>query len=213
MSKSRYNPLIHHRRSIRLKGYDYSQKGSYFLTFCTQNRKHFFGEIEDGEMVFNDAGTMINEWWEKLPEKYPDIQLGAYITMPNHFHGIVINTGIGNNIGADVGADVGADPRVRPNSDDRSSSSDDSTSPETAKSDVILGEHVGSPLRDVVRWFKTMTTNAYIRGVKNDNWERFDGKLWQRNYYEHIIRDEKADNNISNYIINNPKNWEKDTLK
>ncbi len=201
---SKYNPLIHHRRSIRLKGYDYAQKGAYFVTFCVKNRKHFFGKIENNEMVFNDAGLMINEWWEKLPEKFSDIQLGAYITMPNHFHGIIINDG---HVGANS---VGATPRGRPQSSDNRPILGDhngSTNP------PILGDHMGSPLHSVVMWFKTMTTNMYIRGVKNHDWERFDGKLWQRDYYEHIIRNEQSYDLISNYIVTNPAKWDSDTLR
>jgi len=75
-----------------------------------------------------------------------------------------------------------------------------------------LGQHIGSPLHRVVQWFKTMTTNEYIRGVKNLNWEPFDKKLWQRNYWEHIVRDENSYFKISNYIINNPMNWKEDIL-
>ncbi|MDH5381382.1 MAG: hypothetical protein OEW75_11045 [Cyclobacteriaceae bacterium] len=74
------------------------------------------------------------------------------------------------------------------------------------------GEHMGSPLRGVVQWFKTMTTNEYIRGVKNLGWQPFDGKLWQRNYYEHIIRNERAYQYLSEYIRNNPEKWDIDTF-
>ena len=73
-----------------------------------------------------------------------------------------------------------------------------------------MGEHAGSPLHRVLQWFKTMSTNEYIRGVKNNNWIPFDGKLWQRNYWEHIIRDEKSYQTISEYIINNPAKWTED---
>jgi hypothetical protein len=73
-----------------------------------------------------------------------------------------------------------------------------------------LGEHTGSPLRAVVQWFKTMTTNEYIRGVKTLGWQRFNEKLWQRNYWEHIIRNNHSYQSIVNYIINNPMNWTKD---
>ena len=76
-----------------------------------------------------------------------------------------------------------------------------------------MGEHIGSPLHLVVQWFKTMTTNEYIRGVKNLDWEPFHGKLWQRNYWEHIIRNEQSYQRISNYIINNPAKWDSDKLK
>jgi len=77
----------------------------------------------------------------------------------------------------------------------------------------ILGEHIGSPLHRVVQWFKTMTTNEYIRGVKTLGWKPFDGKLWQRNYWEHIIRNENSYHRIAQYILKNPQNWDNDTLK
>ena len=80
-------------------------------------------------------------------------------------------------------------------------------------SSTILGEHIGSPLHRVMQWFSTMSTNEYIRNVKSNNWDRFDGKLWQRNYWEHIIRNEKSHQRISKYIINNPKNWDDDKFK
>jgi REP element-mobilizing transposase RayT len=76
----------------------------------------------------------------------------------------------------------------------------------------VLGEHIGSPLQRVMQWFKTMSTNEYIRNVKTNNWPRFDGKLWQRNYWEHIIRDEKSYSAISEYIINNPLKWNNDSI-
>ena len=182
---NKYNPHIHHRRSIRLKGYDYAQAGLYFITICCQNRMRRFGNIENGEMILNDAGTMIIKWYNELENKFPDIKCDVMIVMPNHFHCIVEN--------------IGADLRVCPVNETNPISNGD-----------VLGEHIGSPLHRVVQWFKTMTTNDYIRGVKNLGWQPFDGKLWQRNYYEHIIRDEKSYNNISNYIINNPLNWRED---
>ena len=184
----RYNSNIHHRRSIRLKGYDYSQAGLYFVTICVQNNEHLFGKIENKKMVLNDAGKMIEKWCAKLPIKYPDITLGEYIIMPNHFHAIIINNG---NI---------VHRRGEP-----------TCSPITGNCDKSSqGEHVGSPLHGVVRWFKTMTTNEYIRNVKTLGWKPFDKKLWQRNYYEIIIRNNRACKFIANYIINNPATWEKD---
>jgi putative transposase len=257
-----YNPDIHHRRSIRLKGYDYSKKGAYFITLNLKNRLCLFGNIVDDEMLLNEAGIMVNKWWEKIPEKFPGIELGVYQIMPNHFHAIVINNGIGNSVGVDpcvnptnthdpcvnptnthdpcvnptnthdprvnpnnpptptVGTNpgvrpdafpktiVGVDPRVNPMNEitgqtHRSAPTDNDIT-------QIEGEHMGSPLRDIVQWFKTMSTNEYIRGVKSLNWHPFYGKLWQRNYWEHIIREERSSQAIANYIINNPKNWKQD---
>ncbi|WP_114781292.1 transposase [Botryobacter ruber] len=211
-----YNPLIHHRRSIRLKGYDYTQAGAYFITICVQNKSCLFGDIRNSQLFLNEAGRIIEKWWQKIPEKFPDIELDEYIVMPNHFHAIVVN--------------VGANPRVRPNHDPDNApdfapnhdpnhaapnQADPTMRPYSAASDSgsgspVLGEHVGSPLHRVVQWFKTMTTNEYIRGVKQLGWLPFNGKLWQRNYYEHIIRHERGYQNIADYIRHNPAKWKED---
>jgi REP element-mobilizing transposase RayT len=205
-----YNPTIHHRRSIRLKGYDYSQSGLYFVTICVQNRECLFGKTADGEMVLDNAGKMIEKWCAELPNKFSDIMLDEFVIMPNHFHAIIINTGIG-------GGDVWADLRVCPDDannvcPDESNKHNNNISGERNVSGEhnILGEHAGSPLHRVVQWFKTMTTNEYIRGVKTLNWQPFNKKLWQRNYWEHIIRNDESYQRIANYIINNPAHWEDD---
>jgi putative transposase len=96
----RFHPERHHRRSIRLKGYDYRQAGAYFVTVCTQDRSFLFGEMVHGEMRLNDAGKMVYDVWNELPAFYPGVQTDAFIVMPNHIHGIIIL--------------VGADPRVCP---------------------------------------------------------------------------------------------------
>jgi putative transposase len=190
ISKMQYNPKIHHRHSIRLKGYDYSQAGLYFITICIKDRKCLLGKIIDGKMILNDAGLMVEKWYYELKNKYPYIECGEFIVMPNHFHCIVINNG------SRVPVSIGADLCVCPKS--------------TNESEHDLGEHAGSPLRRMVQWFKTMTTNEYIRGIKNHGWQPFNGKLWQRNYWEHIIRDEKSHQRISVYILNNPDKWQND---
>ena len=203
----KYDPQKHHRRSIRLKGYDYSQVGMYFITTCTQHREHFFGHIENEEMILNDAGRMIDKWWQKIPEKFKDIELDVYQIMPNHFHAIVINTGSIQNqddVLADSDSPVRAHPRVSP------TPILDESSHILGEHDPILGEHMGSPLHTVMQWFKTMSTNEYIRGVKTLGWQPFDKKMWQRDYYEHIIRNQQSYENIANYIINNPHNWQED---
>jgi REP element-mobilizing transposase RayT len=181
----KYNPDIYHRQSIRLKGYDYSQHGYYFVTVCTQGRWCLFGEIEKGRMVLNDAGKMVSRWWDELKNKYANIEIDEYVVMPNHCHGII-----------NIVDSVGADRCVCPNN---------------------IGEHAGSPLQgrpiyEMIRWFKTMTTNEYIRNVKQNRWEPFDSKLWQRNYYEQIIRDEISLRRVREYIVNNPCQWQRDKL-
>ena len=212
-NKPAYNPQIHHRRSIRLKGYDYSQKGLYFVTICVKNRKCLFGEIINQQMILNDAGKMVEKWYFELENKFPDIKCHEHIVMPNHFHCIVENTGF--NVGADLrvcpddvsspdkekGGHVGPPLRIPDNKIDQSN-----------LDDSIFGEHPGSPLWRILQWFKTMSTNEYIRNVKTNDWPRFEGKLWQRDYWEHIIRDEKSYFAISEYIINNPRKWDNDSI-
>lgn len=179
-----YDPTIHHRRSVRLKEYDYAQSGAYFVTICVRDRKCLFGQINGSEMQMNNAGLMIMRWYAELENKFPDIQCDECICMPNHIHFIIIN--------------VGADLCVRPNIN--------------KDKYTILGEHTGSPLHRVVQWFKTMTTNEYIRGVKQYGWQPFPGKLWQRNYWEHIVRNEIELHQIREYIQSNPSQWGQDKL-
>jgi putative transposase len=143
----KYDPAIHHRRSIRLRGYDYSRKGRYFITICCQGRECRFGTIENGLMALNDAGKMIEKWHQELPNKFPEISLGEYIVMPNHFHAIIIIMDPPNDRGEHVGSPL----------------PDGSFQPD------------GAPLPRIVQWFKTMTTNEYIRGVKTLGWERLMG--------------------------------------
>jgi len=175
---------IYHHHSIRLKNYDYSQSGAYFVTICTHNREFLFCEIVNCKIVLNEKGKMVEKWWYELNNKFTNIETDLYVVMPNHFHGILVI----NN------PPVEADIRV---------CTDNIT-------DQSKGEHTGSALHKIVQWFKTMTTNDYIKNVKTKNWAPFDKKLWQRNYYEHIIRNEIELNRVREYIMNNPLKWELD---
>ena len=257
-----YNPNIHHRKSIRLKGYDYSQAGLYFITICCERRGNPlwlpFGEITDDKMFLNDAGKMIETEWLELTTRFPNIALHEYITMPNHFHGILQittkhvgaplvgaqNTTPTNNVGATLvvaqnnngeqnnanGNIVRASLVDAPNNNITTTNNKTTTidnkrattrvAPTTdGTGEIMAGHPQGVPQRspvtnktvgDMMDAFKSITTVQYINGVKTMGWSRFDGKLWQRNYHEHIIRDEKSYHTISEYIINNPANWNAD---
>ncbi len=176
-------PGRRNRRSIRLKGYDYSEAGAYFITICMQNRECLFGHIADGQMILNDTGMMIQIVWNEIPPHYPEIEIDAFIIMPNHIHGIIVI--------------VGAAPCGRPD-----------------HGNGVKGQPQGvartMSLPDVVHRFKTMTTKRYADGVKEYGWRRFPGKLWQRNYYEHVIRNDGERNRIREYIAGNPAQWESD---
>jgi REP element-mobilizing transposase RayT len=194
-----------HRRLVRLAGYDYSKTGAYFVTVCTQDRACLFGVVtEDGAMCWNDAGQMVVAQWVALADRFPAVEIDTFVVMPNHLHGIVwicdskpahrantnrattrvgattrvAPTGVGN--GGPVGA--GLVP-ARPNQDRR----------------PTLGGVVGA--------FKSVTTVAYTRGVKAAGWPGFRGRLWQRNYYEHIIRNDESLRRIRHYIQDNPARW------
>ena len=198
----RANGRLPHRRSIRLKGYDYSQPGAYFITICTQNRHHLFGKIVVGEMKLNDAGKMVESIWNDIAEYYHGIEIDAFQIMPNHIHGIVIITvGAGPRACPELGQPQGVDELGQPQGVD-----------ELGQPQGVAPTAAGLSLPDVVHRFKTMTTKRYIDGVKQKRWIRFDGKLWQRNYWEHIIRNDNEYNRITQYIRDNPSKWDNDQL-
>jgi len=207
----KYNPDIHHRRSIRLRGYDYSQNGMYFVTICTQDRLRLFGDIANGEMKLNDAGHMVRATWDEIPAHYSGIEIDQFTVMPNHIHGIIKIVGAGPRA-CPSSNPVGATPRGCPTTPGH---------PQGPGQARGLGQaqgpghpQGGAPtnlsLPDVVHRFKTMTTKRYTDGVKQNDWQPFPAKLWQRNYYEHIIRDEVAYLKIAEYIQTNPQRWEED---
>jgi REP-associated tyrosine transposase len=186
----RYDPDRHHRRSIRLKGYDYALPGAYFVTICVQGHLFLFGDIVNGEMRWNDAGLLVQSAWQRLPQRFPALELDVSIVMPNHFHGIVF-------VGAPL---VGAlDERAAAYVADRADPARGRAPTRGAPTRPALGEIVGA--------FKSITTNEYLRGIREHDWPPLRERLWQRNYYEHVIRDEYSLNRIREYILTNPLGW------
>lgn len=155
-----YDPERHHRRSIRLRGYDYCQPGAYFVTINIQARLPLLGSITAGLMQHSPAGVMVAAQWQALTERFAHVALDAWVVMPDHLHGIVV---------LQAGT---AQP--------------------------------GPPLGSVIGAFKSLTTHAYIQGVEKEDWPAFPRRLWQRNYYERIVRDERALQAIRTYIEQNP---------
>jgi putative transposase len=270
----KYNPDIHHRRSIRLKGYDYSQAGAYFVTICAYNRACLFGEIADRQMMLNDAGRMVENVWNQLPIRFDPIELDEFVVMPNHIHGIFalrrrgepcrgepcVRPGVGPDspgphnsqwgehkvrpyIGSDmpgnrtsgehldehrgehkvrpyIGHDLPGDQILgepcRGESCIRPGGGESCIRPDVGP-DMPGNQTSGRPcgtlpntVGRIVQAFKSITTNEYINGVKQNSWPPFPGKLWQRNYYDHIIRNEDALHRIREYIATNPMKWEFD---
>lgn len=187
-----FNPEIHHRRSIRLKGYDYSQAGAYFVTICTNDKESIFGDVMDKEMRLNECGKITLNCWADLPKHYSQIELDEFIIMPNHVHGIVVFVGAplaAPGIMAAPGIDVLPGASATKN-----------------KAQKKKGAASSAPtLGDVIRTFKSMSAIAVNRVL-----DRQGVPVWQRNYYEHIIRNENELYKTRAYVADNPLNWETD---
>ena len=174
------NPDKHERRSIRLRDYDYSQAGAYFVTICTYNKVCLFGKVVDGEMQLNECGRVVEEEWVKTAEIRKNVELNEFIIMPNHIHGIIVINE--SNVGATCRSPKG-----------------EGTSP--------LPKGPGSAsLGAIISGFKSAATKRIneLRDTPNT-------PLWQRNYYEHVIRNEDDLNEIREYIVNNPLKWHLDS--
>ena len=148
-----YNPNIHNRKSIRIKDYDYSQKGIYSITMCIQNRENLLGMIEDNKIILSKIGNIVEEELKKISQKYLNTSIKIYTIMPNHIHFIIEFKSKGEN-----------------------------------------------SLGDIIKYYKSKT----IIKIRN--------KIWQRNYYEHIIRNDADYYEKYEYIINNPYKWIEDNL-
>ena len=173
------------RRSIRLQGYDYSQAGAYFITICTQNRECLFGEIINGEMRLNTTGQIAADQWYATPQRFADIELDEFVVMPNHIHGIFVN------VGAPL---AGAQSPGAQSVKNRA----------TARVAPTVGGIIGA--------YKSLCVHHGLKWIKQNEPNRILGKMWQRNYWEHIVRNEPELNRIREYIHNNPAQWELDKL-
>ena len=171
----------HHRRSIRLKDYDYTQARAYYVTIVVQGRGCTLGTITNGDMHLNMAGEIVQAAWEDLPRHYPHVVLGEFCVMPNHVHGIIILTDDDYRTGGSCRG--GSEARPYPNH------------PTTRHG-----------LPEIVRAFKSFSARR-INQLRRDSGSAF----WQRNYYEHIIRNAAELERISAYIRHNPSQWDRDT--
>lgn len=187
----KYDPAEHHRRSIRLRTFDYAQPGAYFVTVCTHGRACLFGDVVGGEMQLNESGRIARTEWVKTAEIRPNVQLHPheFVVMPNHIHGILWL----------VGDDVGATHRVAPTGESRATGSDVAIR-RVAPTGAITGS-----LGAILAQYKSIVTKR-IRSACGVPARR----VWQRGYYEHIIRDDRSLDRIREYIVNNPLQWELD---
>ena len=170
------------RRSLRLRGYDYSQPGAYFITICVEQQKCLFGEIIKGKMQLNVTGEIVAEWWNCIPQHFPSVKTEDFVIMPNHIHGII-------SWNIDVGT---GSPRPQ----------------NTLIVGTVSHRHKDSPsLGTIVGYFKYQSTK-YINELDNTPGRR----IWQSRYHDHVIRDDIDFGRLREYIQNNPKQWELDQL-
>ena len=187
-----FNPKIHHRKSIRLKKYDYAKEGLYFITICCQDRAHLFGEIINGEMILNSYGEIAHEEWLQTEKIRTNCILHEFIIMPDHIHGII-----------EITSNQGEKELIGK-----------FHSPSQTIGSFIRGFKIATikKIKEKIL-FENLCTGELQFAPTTEYIKKIYFKIWQRNYYEHIIRDENSNDRISQYIINNPKKWEQDKIK
>ena len=173
-----------------MRGYDYTGSGGYFITICTMNREHLFGQVLDGEMRLNDFGNIVSQEWTRAAEVRKEITLDEFVVMPNHIHGIIIINN--NDISTHFRDPIGATRRVAPTTNE--------ITPPT-----IANGPIPRSIGAVIGQFKSITTKR-INALRE-----FRSAVWQRDYYEHVIRDYNDLNRIREYILSNPRQWDMDT--
>jgi putative transposase len=222
----RYSPERHHRRSIRLRGYDYTQAGAYFITIVAHERALLFGEIVNGTMRLNEYGQIVRDEWFRTAVVRPYVMLypDEFVVMPNHIHGIIWIVGATRRVAPTCGVAptdggvVPTDGGVAPTDDGVAPTdwivrvaptygiapTDGGVAPTTHPSGrpTLKPHSIGS----ILAQFKSLTTKRInaLRGTPG-------AAIWQRNYYEHIIRDERSLQQIRRYILENPQRWEQDS--
>ena len=223
-----YDPRIHHRRSIRLRGHDYAGGGAYFVTCCVEDKEHLFGRIVESDMLINDCGQVIQQVWTAIPQRFPCVILDSFQMMPNHWHGVLVIPGAGLKpaIAKATGAPV-IEPRPRArradpwvgqaaNRDEAGASSarhaanrnevgasPGPTSPrQIRRAGACPGQGNRPSLGDIVGAFKSISTIAVNRLLS-----RTGRILLQEDYFEHVIRNVAELEAIRGYIGTNPARW------
>ncbi len=178
-----YDPEKHHRRTTRLKGYDYSQPGYYYVTLCIHERKKLFGDVIDGEMRLSDCGQVAYSIWSALPQRFPGIEIDQFVIMPNHLQGIIVLSGGTTHIGE---------------------SRDETPRGEAVKHPMPMPMSGPAPtLGQIIRNFKALTSYSLHKAG-------YAAFAWQERYNEHVVRNPPDLKRIREYIVNNPAHWAAD---
>jgi putative transposase len=211
-----YDPQKHHRRSIRLKGYDYTRPGAYFVTICTHDRSNVLGEIVNGKMQLSPIGQVAHDFWGWVSDHFSNVEVTPFIVMPNHVHAIITiyehsRTGVVSSPPEGDTAPEGGRGVV-------STPHGVNAAPEGGR-DVVSTPHEGyaaaggretlplPDLRQIIGYYKYQTTKQINAKFGNPGM-----RFWQRNYYERVVRDQEELRRFSEYILSNPQRWETDLL-
>lgn len=193
--------------STRQQTWDYSNDGSYFITICAKNRKHFFGTIQNGIMQLSETGKLAEQFWIEIPNHFPFIELGNFVVMPNHVHGILIINNIHNPVGTRfIASDNNDNPQFI--AYDNNENDNNETRLIASLQDNIGGfsgnknPMMNDNISKIIRWYKGRCSFE-CRRIKPD----FG---WQSRFHDHIIRNSKSFDIIQNYIFENPLNWKDD---
>ena len=193
--------------SARHPKWDYGTDAAYFVTICTHNRIHFFGDINEGRMQLSPIGEYANHCWYEIPVHFPFVELGAFVVMPNHIHGIIIinkNKTDFNNGGSVETQNYASLPSIQPKSSSEIPSSKIPTWENQSNSQKNKFGPQSKNLASIIRGYKIGVTKSAKK--INSNWR------WQGRYHDHIIRNTESFKRITDYIINNPKNWKEDSF-
>jgi REP element-mobilizing transposase RayT len=184
--------MRHHRRSTRLPAFDYASTGAYFVTVCCKERECLFGDVVDGETLHSEAGRIATACWSEIPRHFPGVVLDAFVVMPNHVHGVIVLTHRARNECRGVQLNA-------PTSGTTDGTADGIAAPVAGPASISPTD--GLPV--IVRTFKAAVTTACRRaGLAND--------VWQRGYYDHVVRGDDDLDRIRRYIEENPARWASD---
>jgi len=183
----KFNPDRHNRKSLRLEKYNYSSEWLYFLTISIKDKLCLFWEIKNDKIKLFDAWKMVEKHWLGLEKDFENIVLHDYVIMPNHFHWII---------------------EIKYNNEKWIENNKRVNTRFTPTGGKFL--YNKNSISSIIQAFKSKTTHQYIQWVYDNNWNIFNKKLWQKDFYEHIIRNEESYLKITEYINNNVLKWEED---
>lgn len=201
-----YDPDRHNRQSLRLPEYDYRAPGAYFVTICTANRRCLFGTVVDAQMRLNDYGTIVAEEWRRTEQVRDRVIIDTFVVMPNHTHGIIVITDPPDD--ADDDSNDRSELASNGDADNNRGRDSPPVNPYHGKNpNRTFGGAIAGSLSTIMRQFKSMVTKR-INRLRDTP----DGDVWQRNFYEHVVRNRNALQRIRRYIRRNPTQWDTDRI-